>query len=310
MSHPSQLNRRFIPSALLPLLLGTALPLSAQALDFGSLVGDLGKVQQYAETGLEVFTSARKGIEDLTPEEEYYIGRSVAARILGKYKPVNNDRINAYLNQLGSYLAGFSTRPDTWNGYHFQLVESSEINAFAAPSGFILITTGLYKSLRNEEQLAGVLAHEISHVTLQHGLGAIKTSNLTQAFTLIGETALQESGKGQAISNLDQLTSVFSTSIDDIINQLVVSGYSRDQELNADASALEILYQAGYNPSGLTAFLDTLRNKSGSSTSAGFYDTHPPAQERLAAAKDQIAEHHWTGSDSDKRKARFDSHRL
>jgi predicted Zn-dependent protease len=297
-------------AASIGFLLGASLASAANAFDLGSLAGKLGQVQQYAQTGLQVFESARKGIEDLTPEEEYYIGRSVAAKILGQYQPAKHNQIHAYIAQLGEYLAGFSDRPETWSGYHFQLIRSNEINAFAAPGGFIMITTGLYKSLKTEEQLAAVLAHEISHVTLQHGLGAIQTSNLTQAFTLIGQTALQESGKGQELANLNQLTGVFSTSIDDIINELVVSGYSRDQELNADAEALKILYLAGYNPSGLTEFLETLHSRSGTSGHAGFYDTHPPAGDRLNAARKEIADNGWSGSTSSKRNARFQKHRL
>ncbi len=291
-------------SHFLPLSILLLFAMPATAFDFS----DLGKIQQYAGKGAQLFTSVRKGIEDLTPEEEYYIGRSVSARILADYPPINHIKINDYLNQLGGWLSRYSSRPITFGGYHFQVVRSSEINAFAAPGGFIVITSGLYNLLDNEEQLAAVLAHEIAHVTLNHGLSAIQTSNLTDAFTLIGKTAMEESGRGQQLSNVRQLTSIFSTSIDDILNRLVVSGYSRDQELAADAEALRILYRAGYDPSGLAGFLERLAQ--GGGANGGFYATHPPAGGRLDAARREIADKNWHGQGLAQRDKRFRAHVL
>lgn len=265
-------------------------------------------IGSYLELGGKVLTNLRKGVEDLTPEEEYYIGRTVAARVLGQYRPMNQARVNSYLNELGGYLARFSRRPETFAGYHFQLIESPEINAFAAPGGFILVTTGLYRSLTNEEQLAAVLAHEIAHVTLEHGLAAIKTANLTQAFTLIGQAYLDEKTGGK-VSALSKLTSVFGKSVDDIVNQMVISGYSQGQELNADAEALRILRQSGYNPLGLGEFLKTLEKGAGKQ-GAGFYVTHPPAAKRLEAANALVNKNAWQAEDGAARSQRFQKHKL
>jgi beta-barrel assembly-enhancing protease len=308
-----------------PLCLGLCLSWSAAAFEIPgigniqNLPGALGSATQgstgsqpadnYLQRGTKVLTSLRKGLEDLTPQEEYYIGRAVTARVFTRYKPRSQAKVNAYLNQLGSYLAQFSKRPETFNGYHFQLVDSNEINAFAAPSGFIVITTGLYKSLSNEEQLAAVLAHEIAHVTLKHGLSAIKTANLTEAFTLIGQTYMEQKASSSAAS-IQQLAGVFGKSIDDIINKMVVSGYSRGQELDADKESLAILFQAGYNPQGLTQFLETLHHRSGASSTAGFYDTHPPAANRLSAAQDLVRKNGWQAEDSASRTQRFQQYRL
>lgn len=310
----------------LPLCIGLCLGLSAQALEAQSLgklqelTGTLSNVlgspsaQQpkqstnYLELGAKVLNNLRKGIEDLTPEEEYYIGRTVAARVLGQYRPLDRVKVNRYLNELGGYLAQFSRRPETFAGYHFQLIESQEINAFAAPGGFILVTSGLYRSLTNEDQLAAVLAHEIAHVTLNHGLSAIKTANLTQAFTLIGQTYLDEKTGGK-VSALNQLTSVFGKSVDDIVNTMVVSGYSQNQELNADAEALRILRQSGYNPDGLTGFFGILGEGAGKQ-GAGFYVTHPPVAKRLEAARALVSKKAWQGEGSSLRDQRFRQHKL
>jgi predicted Zn-dependent protease len=269
-------------------------------------LGDINTLMQQAGTGAEVATSLGKATRDLTPEEEYYVGRSVAAQILGSYRPLENRPVNRYLNEVGGYLSKFSARPETFAGYHFELVDSPEINAFAAPGGFILVTSGLYRLVGTEDELAAVLAHEIAHVTLKHGLSAIRTSNLTKAFTLIGQTALEHSSQGR---NLKALTDAFDASIDDIVNKMVVSGYSRDQELNADRDALQILRAAGYDPSALASMLEKLDRHSGLG-SAGFYKTHPPASVRLAAIRGALAGASAGASGIRLRDQRFQKYRL
>jgi beta-barrel assembly-enhancing protease len=267
--------------------------------------GSSSDTMRHLETGAQVVGSLRKGVQDLTPEEEYYIGRSVAARIFADYPPANNPKANEYINLVGNYLAQQSPRPETFGGYHFQLVQSDETNAFAAPGGFVLVTTGLYRRLESEEQLAAVLAHEISHITLDHGLSAIKTSNLTQAFTLIGKTALME--KSEKARMLNQLTDTFDASIDDIINQLVVKGYSRGQEMDADRAAVDLLYQAGYAPQGLAEFLRTLADRP---QKGGFYSTHPPAAERRSAVESQLRSRNLTVAAEPARDKRFQGYKL
>jgi len=106
----------------------------------------------------------RKGFADLTPQEEYFIGRAVAARILGIYRPVENPAATRYLNAIGLAVAQASTGPETFGGWHLVLLDSDEVNAFAAPGGFIFVTRGLYKSCRTEEQLATVVALSLIHI--------------------------------------------------------------------------------------------------------------------------------------------------
>jgi predicted Zn-dependent protease len=291
-----------IAFSALTALLGSTIPSPVGAFDLGGW----NTLMQHAGTGAEVVTSLRKGVQDLTPEEEYYIGRSVAAQVLGRYRPVENPSVDRYLNELGGYLVQFSPRPETFGGYHFELVDSPEINAFSAPGGFILVTSGLYRMVGSEDELAAVLAHEISHVTLQHGLSAIRTSNLTKAFTLIGQSALEHSTQGR---NLMALTDAFDASIDDIVNKMVVSGYSRDQELAADRAAVAILRAAGYDPWGLGSMLTKLERYSGSRGS-GFFKTHPPASERLAAIRGELGQASVGVEGASLRDRRFRKYRL
>ncbi|MBI5814041.1 MAG: M48 family metalloprotease [Nitrospinae bacterium] len=265
-------------------------------------IGDvLMKGLEKKDAIIKTTQALRKGFTDLTEEEEYYIGRSVAAKILNDYKPADDAARTEYVNTLGQTLARFSSRPETYAGYHFLLIKSDEVNAFAAPGGFIFITTGLYSKLRNEEQLACVLAHEISHVTLKHGLGAIKSSRLTEAFTIIGTEAVKEYSSSQ----IAQLTTAFEGTIDDIVNKMVVNGYSRSQEFEADEEAVKVAYRAGYNPAGLTEFLATLSEESKGEKDLGFYKTHPPASDRKSNAEKVIKGKKLEGEDDPARTKRF-----
>jgi len=123
--------------------------------------------------------AAEKTFQDITPKQEHYIGRSVAATVLEAYKPYDRASLNQYLTVLGQTLAQYSDKPETFGGYHLLVLETDEINAFAAPGGLILVSRGLLRCCRSEDALASVLAHEIGHVQNQHGLRAIKRGRLT-----------------------------------------------------------------------------------------------------------------------------------
>jgi predicted Zn-dependent protease len=297
-----QLKRAIAPLWLAVLAATTAG--TAGAFSLGDI--NLDSLMQHAGTGAEVATNLGKASRDLTPEEEYYVGRSVAAQVFGRYRPLENRSANGYLNEVGGYLSKFSDRPETFAGYYFELVESPEINAFAAPGGFILVTSGLYRLVGTEDELAAVLAHEIGHVTLKHGLSAIRTANLTKAFTLIGQQALERSSQGR---DLVALTDAFDASIDDIVNMMVVSGYSRDQELAADREALQILRASGYDSAALGSMLEKLERHSGPSNT-GFYKTHPPASVRLAAIRGALDGTSTSAAGIRLRDERFKKYRL
>jgi predicted Zn-dependent protease len=270
-------------------------PAGAGAID---LFKALNTVVEHQGAIVKTGEALRKGFADLTPREEYYLGRAVAARILGEYRPLADDERTRYLNTLGLVLSRFSDRPETYGGWHFLLLDSDDVNAFAAPGGFVFVTRGLYATCATEEQLAAVLAHEISHVTLRHGLGAIKNERLTEAFTILGTEAVKEYSSAQ----VSQLTKQFEGSINDIANKMIVSGYSQTQEYAADATAAHVAWRAGYNPAGLTEFLQALGKKAGK---AGFFSTHPPAGDRLAKAAAAIKGDKLGGETSEVRTQRF-----
>ncbi len=218
-----------------------------------------------------------KTYQDLTPEQEYYIGRAVAAQVFQNYPPLDKPEANAYLNKVGQSLAVFSDRPETFGGYHFLLLDSDEINAFAAPGGLILVTRGMLQCCENEDELAAVLAHEIGHVEGKHGLRAIKQGRLTEAFTIIAA----ESAKQLGDEELASLTKEFEGSVGDVVMTLTTSGYSRDQERLADGSAVRILKRAGYPEASIITMLERMDQRLSHASGLGFAKTHPSAESRI-----------------------------
>ena len=115
----------------------------------------------------------------------------MAAVILTKYPPYTNQPANEYLNLLGQTLAQVSDMPEIFRGYRFLVLNSDEINAFATPGGHIFITKGLLRCCRTEDAVAAVLAHEIGHIQLKHGIQAIKKARVTDAVTTIATESVR-----------------------------------------------------------------------------------------------------------------------
>jgi len=218
--------------------------------------------------------------QEITPEQEYYIGRAVAANILATRKAYSEQAATDYINVLGRSLSLYSDRPETFGGYHFLIMDSDEINAFAAPGGLILVTRGLLRCADSEETVAAILAHEISHVVLKHGLKAISNARWTAAVEAGVNAGVQVAGS----PGLQQLTGVFKDSINDITNTLVNSGYSRGQELEADQMALVIMRKAGYDPQAFDEMLKVMKSKL-KPGGADFAKTHPDPQIRITAVE-------------------------
>jgi predicted Zn-dependent protease len=217
-----------------------------------------------------------KSFEDITPEQEYYIGRSVGAVLLDQYRIYDDAAANRYLNYLGQSLARVSDRPELFGDYRFQILDSSEINAFATPSGLVFITRGMLRLADTEAEVAAILAHEIGHIEHRHGLKAIRTSRINTALTSVALT----SAKVASDDEVEQLTETFEGSINDITSTLVNSGYSRGAEREADKSAVEILRRVGYDPWALVRVLEEM-DKRIDPDGPGFAKTHPDPEDRI-----------------------------
>jgi len=269
---------------LLSLALMLALAGCATVAKMGAQVaqGTGAITEEQGESAYRAIEAIELSFEDITPEQEYYIGRAVAATILSDYAPLQDGNANKYLNRLGQTVALMSDRPETFGGYHFLLLDSDDINAFAAPGGFILVTRGLVGLCKTEGELAAVLAHEIGHVANKDGLRAIKKSRLTSALT----TLAVEAGRSLGSEDIKELTEQFAGGIDDITQTLVNKGYARAQEYEADQVALTILDHTGYNPYALTRMLEEM-DRRWDPQGHGFERTHPSPKDRLGKVRGQ-----------------------
>jgi len=257
-------------------ILWFALLSGALGLVWGCAGMDVSSVASIAAKTTYKAAQASRPIND---SEEYYIGRAVAARVLGSNRLCTDQELTLYVNEVGQAVARKSSRPNTYRGYHFAVLDTSEPNAFACPGGIIFVTRGLIQMCGNEDELAAVLAHEVGHVANKDGINSISQARWTEVLTTLGtETAKQYAGAG------GQLITLFEGSIDDVFKTIVVNGYSRSAEDAADAHAVATLRKAGYDPGALASLLTKMMAKEkGGAT--GIFKTHPPTGDRLAKVK-------------------------
>lgn len=222
-------------------------------------------------------TAVARSLEEFTPEHEYYIGRSVGAVVLTKYKALNDSKLNSYVNLLGQTLALASDTPELFAGYHFLVLDSNDINAFATPGGHIFITRGLIRCCRTEDELAAVLAHEIGHIQMRHGMKAIQKARMAEALTVLAREGVKTYGDEELI----KLSNSFGDVISDITTTMINNGYSRTYEYQADTAAVTILRRAGYQPGALVNMLQVMSRQIQPGRS-DFAKTHPSPQARIA----------------------------
>ena len=253
-----------------------------------NFIGALGSLERHGQ-------NMSQATQEFTPEQEFYLGRAVSAQLLSRYPASEDKAANNYLNQVGQALAMRGARP-LQNGYHFMLLDSPQVNAFAAPGGFVFVTTGMVGLTSNESELAAVLAHEIAHIQNRDAVAAIQNSRLTAALTELGKE-----GAGYAPVPGAQYLGVFSGAVDDVVGILVSKGYSRGQEYSADATAKNILSATGYDARALEAVLRAMQQRVPEG-STGFGSTHPSAENRLGKLNASAAQ---AAQEPDVRQNRF-----
>ncbi|MDX1431860.1 MAG: M48 family metallopeptidase [Gammaproteobacteria bacterium] len=251
-------------SLLAAALLAAAPP--APAFDLGSL--DPLKIT-------EIVTKGLKSLQDVPQSREVEIGRELSAGLLGAQGLVNDPALQAYVNEVGLWLALQTERPDLpWT---FGVIDTNTVNAFAAPGGYVFVTKGLFLMLRNEAELAGVLGHEISHVLRRHHLAALQKQ--------LQLSAAADAASILAESNRETVDALVGAGM-----QLYSKGLDRDDELEADRMGVVIAARGGYDPYGLPAMLLTLNGMSADNASLAFmFSTHPATADRLGALDQEMA---------------------
>lgn len=200
-------------------------------------------------------------------EDEIAVGRNVAGTILGASPLVNDAQLQQYVNKVGRWVASQSER--TSLPWHFGVIESNDVNAFAAPGGYILITKGLYQRLTSESQLAGVLGHEIAHVVQRHHLKVMQKQALMDA----GTSFLKEKISKNKITQRAVSTGA----------EISARNLDKSAEFEADSMGTVLAARAGYDAYGLAEVIQEMATiNTNDSSVALLFQTHPHPDDRLA----------------------------
>jgi predicted Zn-dependent protease len=202
-------------------------------------------------------------------ETELAMGQQADKEIIAQYGLYSDKNLQLYVNEIGQKLVSKLSDKE-FNKYFFKVVDSSEINAFALPGGYIYVTRGILATINSEAELAGILGHEIGHVTQHHGAKQIVRTIGAQILAIGGAIANpKNAGEWLLVSS-------------QMFNQINL-GYGRDAELESDAHGLLTAYQAGYDPRSMVDFLKGLRQLEIMSGQAyhSFQATHPDTKERI-----------------------------
>jgi len=206
--------------------------------------------------------------------EEISLGREIAGNLLGAAPLVKDAALQKYVNSVGRWVASQSERPEL--PWRFGVIESEDLNAFAAPGGYIMLTKGLYRKLQNEAQLAGVLGHEIAHVVKKHQLKVLQKQQLLSM------------GAGLLSDKYAKDNALISKAIG---SGAEISARSLDKSAEYEADRLGLSYatRAGYEPYGLAEVLQTLGQSSSSDANVALlFKTHPHPDERLTALSESV----------------------
>jgi predicted Zn-dependent protease len=216
-----------------------------------------------------------RALTGFSQEEEVAIGRQAAGNILGAAPLVKDAKLQQYVNRVGRWVASRSERSDL--GWHFGVIESNDLNAFAAPGGYIFVTAGLYRSLQSESELAGVLAHEVGHVIKKHHLKILQQSRLVD---MGGKVLAKRGGENEQIKNLiGNGAEIFARSLD------------KNAEFEADRVAVILAARSGYDPFGLPTVLEDIGHVAKDDSRVGLlFKTHPHPDDRLVQLGEAIGD--------------------
>ena len=207
--------------------------------------------------------------------QEVAIGAGMAEEVARTEKILDDNVWQKYVNEVGMKIVAVSDRQDIV--YHFTVIDSDQINAFAAPGGYLYIYTGLLRIMDSETEMAAVIAHEVSHVVARHGIKRLQAA--------MGVGLAYQLAFGGSDSD------IISTAIGAGMG-LIFAGYSRNAEREADNFGIHYMARPRYNPEGAIGMFEKLAD-AGDSRSMGSFEklsrSHPETQERINNAKAQIA---------------------
>lgn len=235
--------------------------------------------QFYSSTSEEVnaFTGRKQRLA-LNPQEEIQLGLQSRQEMAGMHGGLSQDaQARERVQRVGRKLVDDSEADETVYQFDFHLLADKDtVNAFALPGGQIFITEALYRLLPAEDELAGVLGHEIGHVVGRHSSEQIAKSKLFNGLTMAVVLATSD-GQSQGNAQLAQL-----------VNQVVTTKYGRSDEIESDRLGVKFLIQSGYRPEALIRVMEVLKQASGGGGGPEFLSTHPAPENRMELIKAEI----------------------
>jgi len=245
-----------------------------QSTGSGGMIGlgqSLGIFDKKTSNILKQSVNTLQALQPIAYKEEKAIGGRLAVEVFSRYGGAYDDpELLRYITLVGQAVADVSSRPDI--DYHFAILNTEHPNAFATPGGYVFVSIGLLRMIENEAQLAGVLAHEVAHISQKHALQTLERSRSLQGVSSL-TLAVMDKNPGM----LDKL-------IDEVSNVLFTKGLDKNLEFEADKYGREFAYRMGYYPGGLQNFIHKL-GKSAEVNKSIFMSTHPSARERYSILK-------------------------
>ncbi|MEQ1877639.1 MAG: M48 family metalloprotease [Bdellovibrionia bacterium] len=229
----------------------------------------------------------QKAESKLSPSQQYYFGRTIAANFFGTSPYVADKAVSEYVNLVGQYVAHHATvvakgGSGPFKGFHFAVINNGTPMAMSAPGGFIFISSGMIVEMKSEDQLAGVLAHEMGHVMYEHGLQEIENEALKKgAIKGVQKIAELAGAKSDDPAAAAVKAEGFAKVIDSGINVLANQPHSREHETDADKYATKLMLRAGYS---VNEYLDLV----GEVKSGGLFTKHPGGEHRLKAVREAL----------------------
>src|SRR5438309_1384027 len=222
-------------------------------------------------------TQLKQGWNKFSPQDDISLGKRAATDAEKLLPSCNAPKVDAYLTQLGTRLAQKLPTGGVQYPFEFHCVNDKAINAFALPGGYVFVNRGAIEAADNEAQLAGVIAHELSHVALRHGTNQATKAMLAETGLGIFGAVFGDTTGGALLTELGSFTAGG-----------VLLRYSRTAESQADVMGTQVLYDAGYDPRAMAQFFEKLEVEAKGKNPPEFFSDHPNPEHRVGRVDEEV----------------------